>query len=126
MSGEEDYLSPEARALRGPVITGTQVKKTGRTRYEVFLVFRPWQTCRKCQENSEMDLDEGDAVCPHTRKKEYEELLNRMRSGTKDAPIKLTHEQWVTKFNEVFISMTWEEPVSSAPLAAPPKKIPNL
>jgi len=124
---EEDFLSPEARMLRGPLINGTKPKKDGLTRFEVFLVYKPWQTCKKCCEDpNRYDGEDTEHVCPHTRKKEYETLLNRLRSSQKDSPIKLTHDQWVTKFNEVMISVTWEEPTGTNPGVVLPKKIPNL
>lgn len=104
--GPRDVFGDEG-ASRGAVVV----------KYDVFSVFRPWQVCRRCQENFDPEKsvdpaalpDEGDIVCPHTRRAEYVALLNRCRTDNKSIR-RLTHTVWSSQATgERFAEVSWEE-----------------
>ena len=49
---------------------------------DVFLIHRPWHNCGRCQEDVQarkVELpDDGDITCPHTRRKNYLEVMQKI------------------------------------------------
>lgn len=118
MSEEDDFLK-RAEGQRGPaslLATATSAKRDVKVHYDVFSLFRPWQACRRCQENLDPDRsvdatalpDVGDLVCPHTRRAEYVKLVNAIRQGKNLN--RLSHETWTSQATgERFAEVLWEE-----------------
>jgi len=94
----------EPEAIPGAVAYDFFVKR------KVFLVFRPWESCSRCQNDvasGKVDLpDDGDHNCPHTQIKEYEEVVNKCLA----AEYILAGENEVNqKDGSIVVSLRWLE-----------------
>lgn len=76
----------------------------------VFLIYRPWDGCRRCVEamgNGTVTLPvDGDYTCPHTDLVKYQNILNRCLAGEYLAG---GENELVQKDGSVVISMKWFE-----------------
>jgi hypothetical protein len=84
---------------------------------DVFVIFRPWETCPAClrklrkkddQGEVYLDLPEtGDIVCPHTRKAEYIALGARLAKGEGKV---VGHRVEILSSGVVQVFVEWGEP----------------
>lgn len=93
--------------------TETRRKKM-KVLHDTFLLFRPWQSCRRCQkmvEDSEVLLPEdSDLVCRHTRLTAYLALMNKIRNADRNGPTRLAYDEFNNERGERYAAVTWEEP----------------
>lgn len=99
--------------------------------HETYSVFRPWQSCKRCQkaieENAELLPEHGDYVCPHTRHDEYVALMNRIRNAGNAGPWKLGAREFSNDRGEIYVTIAWEEPEAApAETKARPRGVPRL
>lgn len=102
--------------------------------HDVFVVFRPWESCFRCgdlakraREAEEADSDgetpektwpdEGDMICPHTRRNEYLALWEQILSGQIRY---LGHKEETLKNGVTRISIEWAIPKNKAEPAKGP------
>lgn len=92
MNGPETFLTRKPSALTSPL--GASGKENPNQAFnfdhEVFVIWRPWESCKRCWyalDQKELTLPvDGDFVCPHTRIKEYKELLAKRSQGLCEFP----------------------------------------
>jgi hypothetical protein len=83
--------------------------------HDVFVVFRPWENCPRCKaqlESGDLALpDEGDHVCPHTRRADYHALWRKIFAGD----LKFISRKEETLKNGVTrVSIEWGVPQAKA------------
>lgn len=79
-------LTPPKKALLPPTKTGalpeSQESVDWDYQCDVFLIYRPWHNCPRCGEDIQarkVELPEdGDIVCPHTRRKAYLAVIQKI------------------------------------------------
>lgn len=84
LGGERRVRRMDAEDPRNPYVRPVQ-EMSFDLDHEVFLIYRPWEKCSRCiaaLKNESLSLPpDGDHVCPHTRLKEYRQLLKDRSSG---------------------------------------------
>lgn len=79
-------------------------------RRDVFLIFRPYDTCNRCAHNIAQHTvtipATGDYTCPHTRLAEYEAVMNRSLAGEY---LHGSENEVVQKDGSILISLKWFE-----------------
>lgn len=52
---------------------------------EIFVLWRPWETCKACRDKldaqPELMPEEGTYTCPHVQKSDYKDVIDRCLSG---------------------------------------------
>ena len=102
---------------RGPRLGFTDPAEARRRKMKVsqdtFLIFRPWQMCRRCQkqvEDGELLLPEdSDLTCRHTRHAEYLALVNKLRNADRNGAARLSYDEFNNDRGERYAAVTWEE-----------------
>lgn len=100
-------------------------KKTPDTptfRHDVFVIHRPWEGCRRCQEaekvgNLVMGDGETDYVCKHTRRDAYLKACQKMAA---QEWTRVSYKEETLKSGVIQVSMSWLE-MGTAPTEAAPK-----
>lgn len=114
----DKQVEANAEGSRGPRLGFTDPnenrKRKLRVSQDTFLIFRPWQGCRRCQkmvEDGELLLPENsDLTCRHTRHTEYVSLMNKLRNAERNGPVRLSYDEFNNDRGERYAAVAWEEP----------------
>jgi len=85
-------------------------------KHEVFIIHRPWEGCRRCQEAEEsgnlaMAPDEADYVCRHTRRDAYLKACQKMVS---QEWVRVSYQEETLKNGVIQVSVSWLEMAATA------------
>ena len=79
-------------------------------RRDVFMIFRPYDSCNRCAHDIAQNVVQipatGDYTCPHTRLAEYEAVINRSLAGEY---LHGSENEVVQKDGSILISLKWFE-----------------
>jgi hypothetical protein len=101
---------------------------------KVFVLYKPWETCSRCQEAAkagQLDLDSGDYTCPHTGNIEYQDIINMTLKGdsvlttreffTDMVGVRRVHVEWLTPDEKRKAELLREEKAKKDNQVYPPK-----
>jgi hypothetical protein len=76
----------------------------------VFVIFKPWHTCKRCLEATGIDPSllpaDGEYVCPHTQLAEYQAMVDRGLAGQS---ILAPEAEYVQRDGSILVSTKWYE-----------------